>query len=176
MYCKGQCGFYPAVVHSVHSVHSVHCILSCVRLTAGLRTKSERKFLSCEISKGIVINRYFVKLNHCIVAIINFTPSKKSVLPGEILLSSGKAYWIFANFLRFVQTFFFFYSRKKLTYTSIPYLGTNLLRPLSPLNLSYSGKLLNFFSLTQRTFRLQLIFIFDYRLAFFKIGTIHPLN
>ena len=117
MYCKGQCGFYPAVVHSVHyvhSVHSVHCILSCVRLTAGLRTKSERKFLSCEISKGIVINRYFVKLNHCIVAIINFMPSKKSVLPGEILLSSGKAYWIFANFLRFVQTFFFFLQPKKV--------------------------------------------------------------
>ena len=84
MYCKGQCGFYPAVVHSVHSVHCKLSSVSCVRLTAGLRTNSERKFLSCEISKGIVINRYFVKLNHCIVAIINFMPSKKSVLKNFI--------------------------------------------------------------------------------------------
>ena len=92
------------------------------------------------------------------------------------LVKLGESLLDFCQFLKVCTNFFFFYSRKKLTYTSIPYLGTNLLRPLSPLNLSYSGKLLNFFSLTQRTFRLQLIFIFDYRLAFIKIGTIHPLN
>ena len=54
-------------------------------------------------------------------------------------------------------------------------LGTSPLGPLSPLkqqNFSCIGKLLNFFGLSQRTWRQQRISFVYYRLAFFQIDII----